>query len=310
MIKFSFLLLGYSNIAKKRIIGTFLKKKINFSIASKSYRKKIHGIKKQFSNYNDALMKSDANIVYISLPNSLHFYWAKKALLHGYHVIIDKPMCVNISEANILINIAKKNNKLLSESIFYNYHDQVTKLIKIAGGKKKIISIFTNFHIPTPPENSLLMSSKFKGGVVMDMLPYASSINRIFFDEKIFKLKIDVLKNLKKLPITFKIEATYKNKNYFGSFQFGGEYENNITILTKNKKISIDRAFSPPSDVNLKINVLENNHTKIYTIKKDNCFDKYLSEVMTQIEKKNFSYYNKQIRDDQNFRNKIQKKIL
>ena len=53
-------------------------------------------------------MKSDANIVYISLPNSLHFYWAKKALLHGYHVIIDKPMCVNKSEANILINIAKK----------------------------------------------------------------------------------------------------------------------------------------------------------------------------------------------------------
>ena len=44
--KLNFLLLGYSQIAKKRIIDVLLKNKINFSIASKSYKKKINGAKK------------------------------------------------------------------------------------------------------------------------------------------------------------------------------------------------------------------------------------------------------------------------
>ena len=78
MKKNNFLLIGYSHIARKRIIEVFLKNKIEFSVASKSFKEKIKGVKKQFLNYEDALLNSDANIVYISLPNALHFYWAKK----------------------------------------------------------------------------------------------------------------------------------------------------------------------------------------------------------------------------------------
>jgi predicted dehydrogenase len=104
----SFLLIGYSHIVKKRVIDVLLKNKVPFSVASKSNLNKIKTAKKQFNNYDQALLNSDANIVYISLPNSLHFYWAKKALLLGYHVIVDKPFCYSISETTELINIAKK----------------------------------------------------------------------------------------------------------------------------------------------------------------------------------------------------------
>ena len=83
MKKNTFLLLGYSHIAKKRIIDVFIKNKIEFSIASKSHKEKIKKVKKQFSDYNDALVNSKANIVYISLPNALHFYWAKKSIIVG-----------------------------------------------------------------------------------------------------------------------------------------------------------------------------------------------------------------------------------
>ena len=65
-------------------------------------------VKEQFSNYEVALSSSSANIVYISLPNSLHFNWAKKALLAGYHVIIDKPLAYKLSETRKLIKLAKK----------------------------------------------------------------------------------------------------------------------------------------------------------------------------------------------------------
>ena len=310
MKKNTFLLLGYSHIAKKRIIDVFIKNKIEFSIASKSHKEKIKKVKKQFSDYNDALVNSKANIVYISLPNALHFYWAKKALLLGYHVIIDKPICNKLSETKKLIKIAKTNRKLLSEAIFYNYHNQIKRVINIAGGKKAIKEIKVNFIIPMPNKNSLLMSKKFDGGAIMDMGPYASSIDRIFFDEKIKYLKIESYKNRKNLPIGFEFCVNYQKRQYTGLFKFGGDYINQVKFFTKTKEITLQRVFSPPSDLDLNVNVIEDKSIKNYQVKKDNCFENYLLELLKKINQKNYSYYCKQIEQDHLFRDKIQKKFL
>ena len=74
---YKILLIGYSNIARKRLIQTFLKKNISFCVASKSFKKRIKGSYQQFSDYNQALRQSGADIVYLSLPNSMHFSWSK-----------------------------------------------------------------------------------------------------------------------------------------------------------------------------------------------------------------------------------------
>ena len=46
-----------------------LKKKILFSVASKSFKKKINGAYRQFDNYDKALKFSAADLVYLSIPN-------------------------------------------------------------------------------------------------------------------------------------------------------------------------------------------------------------------------------------------------
>ena len=76
--KYKILLIGYSNIAKKRYINTFIKNDIPFCIASRSFKKKIEGSYQQFDNYDKALKYSGADIVYLSLPNSMHFIGQKK----------------------------------------------------------------------------------------------------------------------------------------------------------------------------------------------------------------------------------------
>ena len=60
---------------------------------------------------------SKAKIAYISLPNSLHYVWAKKALELGYHVVVDKPICKQYLNSAKLVNLAKKN-RLISEATF------------------------------------------------------------------------------------------------------------------------------------------------------------------------------------------------
>ena len=150
MKKNKILLIGYSQLSRKRLINVFIKNKIQFSVASKSYLRKIEGAFEQFSNYNDALKNSNANIAYISLPNSLHFYWSKKALLSGYHVIVDKPICEKISETQKLIDLAKRKKRLLSEAIFYNYHRQINEAKKIIKKRNDLKSLIAEFIIPFP----------------------------------------------------------------------------------------------------------------------------------------------------------------
>ena len=199
------LLIGYSNLARRRLIKTFIKKKILFSVASKSFKKKINGAYRQFDNYDKALKFSAADLVYLSIPNSMHFNLAKKILNYGYHLIVDKPITTNRGELKKLISIANKNNLMLSEAVFYNYHYQFNYLKKFCRNLKKIEQIFVNFTIPTPEPNSLLASRKLGGGALMDMGSYAASIHRIFFKERIINKNIIIKKNKKGLITSFDI---------------------------------------------------------------------------------------------------------
>lgn len=299
------LLIGYSNIARKRLINYFIKKKIKFSVASKSHKERIKHAFKQYKSYEKAFKESKANIIYISLPNSLHYIWAKKALKNGFHVIIDKPICEKFLNSIELVNLAKKKNRLISEAIFFNYHRQIKKSLEIVGGKKNISKINVNFTIPKPRKGSILLSKKLKGGVIMDMGPYAASIHRIFFNTRIIKKNFSIKFNKKKLPIEIYLKIFYKNKIYNGTFKFCGKYKNQITIFSKKHKIKIIRAFSPPENNNLYLDIYKKNLISKKIIKKDNCFGNYFNKVLNSINKKDYTNFYNQILSDHKFREYI-----
>ena len=287
MKRYKVLLLGYSDLAKNRLIKTFINSKVKFSVASKSEKKKIIGAYAQFQSYEDGLRNSLADIVYISLPNALHYKWAKKALNYGYHVIIDKPICETLSKIKSLINVAKKNNKLLSEAIFFNYHKQIVYALKLSGGIKNIKYINANFVIPKLKKNNFRNSKKLKGGVLMDMGCYASSVADIFCSTK----KTIVKKNNLGLDTSFNFIVDFSSQIYSGQFKFGGEYQNNLTIYTDKKIIKLDRVFSPPVDIDMNIVVKEKNYSKVYIVKNENTFANYFREVTRLISMKKYDYY-------------------
>ena len=302
------LLIGYSKIAKKRILNFFINKKYIISVATISNKKKIKKIYKQYTSYNEALKRSDADIVYISLPNSLHYKWAHKALSLGYHVIVGKPLCNSINEVNKLIKLAFNKNRLLSEATFFNYHDQFKKLVNLINDDKKINKIDCNFTIPKPLKNSILSSTKLNGGVLMDMGPYAAAIARIFLNEKILSYKVFLKKDKNGLTTSLKFIIKYNSKNYYGKFKFGGTYNNTLKVLTNNNQYILSRVFSPPSDKNLNIEIIKNKVTILKKIKKDDCFANYFNEVSKKIKEKKYDFYSNQIKFDNYFRNTILKK--
>ncbi len=53
-------------------------------------------------------------LIIVNTPNETHFPFALQALEAGKHVVIEKPFTVTIKEANELIELSKKKNKILT----------------------------------------------------------------------------------------------------------------------------------------------------------------------------------------------------
>ena len=298
------LILGYSNIVKKRVLSVLKEKKFAIYIASKSYKKKIPGIKKQFTSYEQALKNCKPSIVYISLPNSKHFVWAKRSLNHKYNTIVDKPITSNKKQLAELIDLSKKNKRLLVESTFFNYHVQMKKIIniyKIDRYKK----IYAKFIIPKPDKKSILLSRKLQGGVLMDMGPYISSIPRLFNLKNLKKKKIQITKNKQKLVISIKFFINFEEGVYQGIFKFGGKYTNEIKISNGSKKSLIKRVFSPPDNEFLFLKTISKKKKKVIKIKKDNCFKNFFIEVLKIIKERKYNFYYKRMLHDVNFRTNL-----
>ena len=283
------LILGYSKIVRKRIFKVFLNKKNKIFIATKSYKKKISGIEKKYNNYEKALKTCKPDLVYISLPNSKHYFWAKKSLEHKCHTIVDKPITRKLNELKKLIKISKINKKLLAESTFFNYHSQIKKIKKIFNNNK-YKNIEAKFCIPMPVKNSILRSKKLCGGVLMDMGPYLSSIPRIFNLNNIIDKKILIKKNLDKIIISINFLIKFNEGNYKGRFVFGEKYINKLEIKDNSKSAIITRVFSPPDDQVLYLKFRQNNKLTKFKFKKENCFKNFYNEFIIKIKKKNLIF--------------------
>ncbi|MGN6532105.1 MAG: Gfo/Idh/MocA family oxidoreductase [Ginsengibacter sp.] len=63
----------------------------------------------------EAMLADDlVELVIVNTPNYTHYEYAKKSLEAGKHVIVEKPFTIDVAQADDLIEIAKKQNKVLS----------------------------------------------------------------------------------------------------------------------------------------------------------------------------------------------------
>ena len=297
------LIIGYSSLVKRRIISSLIRKNIPYDVASRSKKQKDFKAANWYHGYTKAINNSDAEIAYISLPNSLHYIWAMKTLKKGFHTLVDKPATINLDQLNKLIKVAKKRKKVFSEAIFFNYHSQMKSVLNEVN-KNKVLRLNANFLIPKPDKNSILSSKKLKGGVVMDMGPYISAVSRLFFKSPPKK----IIKNItyeNKISSKIDLLFIYKDSYFLGKFSHNDDYKNFIEVYFKNKILKLSRVFSPPALEKLKVIESKKNiiKSKIFS---DDIFANYIQEIFQLIKKRNYSYYYKQMINDMKIREYLQ----
>ena len=98
------------------------------------------------TNWDDVLNNKEINCVCIALPAHMHFSFAKKSLLADKDVYVEKPITLDIKEAEELVQIAKEKNKILMVGHLLHYHPCIEKIKEIVNEGKigKIKNIVAN----------------------------------------------------------------------------------------------------------------------------------------------------------------------
>ncbi len=71
-----------------------------------------------FTNAEELIDQTDANLIIITAPNQFHFDLAKKCLLAGKHIIIEKPVTTTKKDAEVIKEISCKTDQIVA--VFHN----------------------------------------------------------------------------------------------------------------------------------------------------------------------------------------------
>jgi len=140
------------------------------------------GIGRHHGSYEALLADPAVDAVYLPLPNSLHAEWAKRAMLHGKHVLCEKPLALGLDEARSMFAAAQRHGVVLLESFPYLFQPQTADLLGLlaadAIGAVRSMQACFGFTLANLAGN-IRMSPALGGGALLDAGSYPLSLIRL-----------------------------------------------------------------------------------------------------------------------------------
>ena len=125
---------------------------------------------KLYHSYEEIVTSPDVEAVYIPLPPALHYRWAKLALEHGKHVLVEKPSTISASDTNELSRIAAEKELALHENYMFAFHEQLNAIDEIIhSGEIGDVRLYRIcFGFPRRAINDFRYNKVLGGGALID----------------------------------------------------------------------------------------------------------------------------------------------
>ncbi|HTL18074.1 MAG TPA: Gfo/Idh/MocA family oxidoreductase [Patescibacteria group bacterium] len=132
---------------------------------------KQHGIRHHFTDYREVLRLKEVDLVVLGIPNDLHCEVTVNAAAAGKHIVLEKPMCLNLVEADRMLDACRKNKvKLMyaEELCFAPKYVRLKQLLD-SGALGQAVLIKQSEKHDGPHAPHFWDVERSGGGVTMDM---------------------------------------------------------------------------------------------------------------------------------------------
>jgi xylose dehydrogenase (NAD/NADP) len=138
------------------------------------------GIPRVYGGYQSLLDDPEVDIVYISLPNSLHAEWTVRAAEAGKHVLCEKPLAVSVAECDQIFAAAESVGVVVIEAVMYLHHPLLQEARRLveegAVGRVTLVRGALSFFLDRPDD--VRWKPELGGGALWDVGSYPVSFIR------------------------------------------------------------------------------------------------------------------------------------
>ena len=245
---------------------------------------------KIFEGYEMIVSSNEIDALYIPLPPSLHYKWAKRALEAGKHVLVEKPSTISAEQSKDLVRIANKRNLALHENYMFIFHNQIEAIEKlITNGEIGDIRLYRiSFGFPMRGENDFRYNKALGGGALIDAGGYTIKYATRLLGETA-KLEYAVLNFIDGMDVDmYGSAALTNNENVTVQIAFGmdNNYKCELEAWGSKGCLSTGRILTAPADFIPMLNIRKGNVDEQISLPEDDAFKKSIEHFIKCIDDK------------------------
>ncbi|MGB6131236.1 MAG: Gfo/Idh/MocA family oxidoreductase [Acidobacteriaceae bacterium] len=145
-----------------------------------------HGIPRAYGSYEELLADPAIDAIYNPLPNQLHVPWTIRAAEAGKHVLCEKPLSMDLAEAESLLAVRDRTGVLIGEAFMIRSHPQWLRLRQLLDedriGPLRSVTVFFSYYNVDPA--NIRNRPETGGGALYDIGCYCIQAARTGFAQQ------------------------------------------------------------------------------------------------------------------------------
>jgi dihydrodiol dehydrogenase / D-xylose 1-dehydrogenase (NADP) len=129
------------------------------------------GIARAYDSYEALCSDAEVDVVYIGTLHPWHCEHATLALNHGKHVLVEKPMAMNATQAASLIALAREKKRFLMEGMWTRFFPSIRFVRKLLQDNEigDVRHVHAEIGYPFPKDEARLWKNELGGGGLLDI---------------------------------------------------------------------------------------------------------------------------------------------
>jgi predicted dehydrogenase len=127
-----------------------------------------------YTDYRALLDDAEVDVVYVCLANHQHAELAIEALRAGKHVLCEKPLALDATQAALMMAEARGVDRLLVEAVWTRWHPRFRRMVELAsdGTLGDVNAIESSFTFPGAIDGNYRSDPAMGGGALLDVGGY------------------------------------------------------------------------------------------------------------------------------------------